>query len=81
MLFISILLRGGPAVAEDISTQHLIQRIESLRKRMIKTATVQGFTSHESLEISQELDRLLNMYENRNNRNVLSCDHKAVKTR
>jgi len=68
-------------VAEEISTQQLIQRIETLRKRMITTATVQGFTSHESLEISQELDRLLNLYENKNNRHVLSCEQHAVKTR
>lgn len=81
MLFISILLRGGPAVAENISTQQLIERIESLRKRMIQTATVQGFTSRESLEISQELDRLLNLYENKNNQRVLRCNHSSIKTR
>ncbi|WP_337193883.1 aspartyl-phosphate phosphatase Spo0E family protein [Pontibacillus yanchengensis] len=45
------------------TTQQLTERIELLRNRMIKVATVKGFTSDESLAISQELDYLLNMYE------------------
>lgn len=47
-----------------MTTQQLIKRIELLRKRMINVATVKGLTSPESLQISQELDHLLNKYEN-----------------
>ncbi|MYL34795.1 Spo0E family sporulation regulatory protein-aspartic acid phosphatase [Pontibacillus yanchengensis] len=63
-IYIQQVLRGGPAVAKCITTtQQLTERIELLRNRMIKVATVKGFTSDESLAISQELDYLLNMYE------------------
>ncbi|WP_377344741.1 Spo0E family sporulation regulatory protein-aspartic acid phosphatase [Pontibacillus salicampi] len=51
-------------MANTIMTSHqLAERIESLRNRMIKVATVKGFTSEESLAISRELDYLLNKYD------------------
>ncbi|MFC4387246.1 Spo0E family sporulation regulatory protein-aspartic acid phosphatase [Gracilibacillus marinus] len=41
----------------------LIDKIERLRKEMTDVALSKGMTSEESLNISQELDRLLNDYE------------------
>ncbi|WP_186577706.1 aspartyl-phosphate phosphatase Spo0E family protein [Aquibacillus kalidii] len=41
---------------------NLLERIEYLRKKMTDVALNKGFTSTESILISQELDRLLNQY-------------------
>ncbi|MFD1039031.1 Spo0E family sporulation regulatory protein-aspartic acid phosphatase [Virgibacillus byunsanensis] len=41
----------------------LLDRIEFLRNRMSKVASEKGLTSNESITISQELDRLLNLYD------------------
>ncbi|SEB10757.1 Spo0E like sporulation regulatory protein [Thalassobacillus cyri] len=41
----------------------LLVRIERLRKRMTRVALLEGFTSPESIRISQELDELLNTYD------------------
>ncbi|OZU90486.1 Spo0E family sporulation regulatory protein-aspartic acid phosphatase [Virgibacillus indicus] len=46
------------------ATVKLLQRIEFLRNKMTQVALKKGFTDSESVEISQELDRLLNLYEN-----------------
>ncbi|EQB36589.1 MULTISPECIES: aspartyl-phosphate phosphatase Spo0E family protein [Virgibacillus] len=44
-------------------TDHLLKRIEFLRNKMTEVALEKGFTNFESVAISQELDRLLNLYE------------------
>lgn len=41
----------------------LLDQIELLRNKMTSVALEKGFTSTESITISQELDRLLNIYE------------------
>ncbi|TFJ94486.1 aspartyl-phosphate phosphatase Spo0E family protein [Lentibacillus salicampi] len=41
----------------------LLKRIEYLRNKMTDVAMEKGFTSPESIAISQELDRLLNLYQ------------------
>ncbi|MBM7572202.1 aspartyl-phosphate phosphatase Spo0E family protein [Aquibacillus albus] len=41
----------------------LLQRIEFLRKQMTEVALAKGFTSTESIALSQELDKLLNHYQ------------------
>lgn len=41
----------------------LLERIEYLRNEMTEVALRKGFTSTESITISQELDKLLNIYE------------------
>ncbi|WP_181349015.1 aspartyl-phosphate phosphatase Spo0E family protein [Thalassobacillus sp. CUG 92003] len=41
----------------------LLIKIEHLRNRMTEVALIEGFTSPESLRISQELDDLLNRYD------------------
>ncbi|MFZ3579670.1 Spo0E family sporulation regulatory protein-aspartic acid phosphatase [Virgibacillus sp. DJP39] len=41
----------------------LLERIEFLRNEMTKVAFKKGFTSQESIIISQELDKLLNLYD------------------
>jgi stage 0 sporulation regulatory protein len=46
-------------------TDKLLKEIESLRNTMSTVALKQGITSLESIALSQELDRLLNMYEQR----------------
>ncbi|MBP2077934.1 aspartyl-phosphate phosphatase Spo0E family protein [Oceanobacillus polygoni] len=45
------------------STENILSRIEFLRKKMTDVALQKGFTDNESVYISQELDRLLNLYE------------------
>ncbi|WP_430786270.1 Spo0E family sporulation regulatory protein-aspartic acid phosphatase [Virgibacillus flavescens] len=42
---------------------NVLDRIEFLRKEMTKVAFEKGFTSKESIVISQELDKLLNLYD------------------
>ncbi|GGM20086.1 hypothetical protein GCM10011351_02410 [Paraliobacillus quinghaiensis] len=44
-------------------SQCLLIQIETLRKKMIEVTVEKGFTSQESIELSQQLDRLLNDYE------------------
>lgn len=46
------------------ATVKLLQRIEFLRNKMTEVALEKGFSHTESVAISQELDRLLNLYEN-----------------
>ncbi|HLR62290.1 MAG TPA: aspartyl-phosphate phosphatase Spo0E family protein [Lentibacillus sp.] len=41
----------------------LLKRIEYLRNKMADVAMEKGFTSPEAISISQELDKLLNLYE------------------
>lgn len=41
----------------------LLKRIEFLRQQMTEVATEKGFTHLESIELSQELDQLLNLYD------------------
>ncbi|MEC5426040.1 aspartyl-phosphate phosphatase Spo0E family protein [Virgibacillus sp. C22-A2] len=43
--------------------ENLLKRIEFLRNKMTVVALEKGFTNLESVAISQELDRLLNLYE------------------
>ena len=40
----------------------LLDKIENLRCNMIEVANEKGFSSNESIEISRELDNLLNQY-------------------
>lgn len=42
---------------------NLLDRIEFLRNKMTEVAFKKGFTSKESIIISQELDKLLNLYD------------------
>lgn len=46
-----------------LNVADLLNRIESLRRSMIEVAIDKGFSSSESIEISRELDSLLNQYE------------------
>ncbi|WP_026905952.1 aspartyl-phosphate phosphatase Spo0E family protein [Paucisalibacillus globulus] len=46
-------------------TDMLLKEIEKLRNTMSAVALKQGITSLESIALSQELDRLLNIYEQR----------------
>jgi len=43
--------------------EHILNRIEFLRKKMTDVAMEKGLTDHESIHISQELDLLLNLYD------------------
>lgn len=43
--------------------KNILLRIENLREEMATVALDKGFTNTESIHISQELDRLLNLYE------------------
>lgn len=46
------------------STENVLSQIEHLRKKMTEIAMNKGFTDIESITLSQELDRLLNVYDN-----------------
>ena len=46
-----------------LNAADLLSRIESLRRSMIEVANEKGFSSNESIEVSSELDNLLNQYE------------------
>ncbi len=46
-----------------LNATDLLFRIENLRRSMIEVAIEKGFSSKESIEISQELDGLLNKYD------------------
>ncbi|WP_068672539.1 aspartyl-phosphate phosphatase Spo0E family protein [Oceanobacillus sp. Castelsardo] len=48
------------------STENVLSQIEHLRKKMTKIAMNKGFTDIESISLSQELDHLLNVYDNLN---------------
>lgn len=48
---------------------NILIEIEYLRTKMAETALSKGFTSTESISLSQELDRLLNFYELSRRRN------------
>ncbi|MUK90243.1 Spo0E family sporulation regulatory protein-aspartic acid phosphatase [Ornithinibacillus sp. L9] len=43
-------------------TDKLLTQIETLRNQMTEVALSKGITSLESITLSQELDRLLNIY-------------------
>ncbi|MGM8214299.1 aspartyl-phosphate phosphatase Spo0E family protein [Bacillaceae bacterium W0354] len=42
----------------------LEKKIEKLRKQMVTIATEKGYTSQESIQLSQELDEVINEYLN-----------------
>jgi stage 0 sporulation regulatory protein len=42
---------------------YLKKQIEQLRKHMIQTGLQQGLTSPRAIKLSQELDKLLNFYD------------------
>ncbi|MFG6119185.1 Spo0E family sporulation regulatory protein-aspartic acid phosphatase [Thalassobacillus sp. B23F22_16] len=48
--------------------EQLLERIERLRNKMTRVALVKGFSSPESVRISQELDELLNIYDDYTNK-------------
>lgn len=41
-----------------------LKKIEDLRHQLVKSASVYGFTSVETIKVSQRLDSLLNTYSN-----------------
>lgn len=50
-------------------TDKLLEEIEKIRIQMSSIAMKQGITSLESIAMSQELDRLLNIYEKSKQKN------------
>lgn len=44
------------------SNEMILKQIEILRNQMTEVAFTKGFTSKESIEVSQKLDKLLNLY-------------------
>lgn len=58
-------IKGGTIYTNMcVTEQFLERRIEFLRNKMTNVALEKGFTSIESITISQELDSLLNLYDN-----------------
>lgn len=62
MLKLSKLSEGGTVYNNMCATDKLLERIEFLRHKMTDVAMKEGFTSVNSITISQELDRLLNLF-------------------
>ncbi|WP_067730080.1 aspartyl-phosphate phosphatase Spo0E family protein [Oceanobacillus damuensis] len=54
--------------------EDILNRIEFLRKKMTEVAMDKGFTNIESVHISQELDLLLNLYEDVKNNPQLATN-------
>lgn len=44
----------------------ILERIEQLREKMTKVVREQGLASNDALQISQEIDTLLNKYNRKN---------------
>ncbi|WP_332633676.1 aspartyl-phosphate phosphatase Spo0E family protein [Halalkalibacter flavus] len=49
-------------------SEGLLRTIEKKRNELIELALIKGLSSHAVLTVSQELDTLLNHYENANNK-------------
>jgi len=49
------------------TSEKLLEHIEVLRNKMMTVAIEKGFTSKESIKLSQELDRMLNRYNRKKN--------------
>lgn len=62
-------LGGGNLLIEMSKIDNLLERIEFLRNKMTEVAFKKGFTSKESIILSQELDKLLNRYDSVRNEN------------
>ncbi|WP_231514907.1 aspartyl-phosphate phosphatase Spo0E family protein [Oceanobacillus salinisoli] len=64
-------IKKGGFVSKTMSAaDNILTRIEYLRKKMSNIAISKGYTDLESVAISQELDRLLNLYENIKEKNI-----------
>jgi hypothetical protein len=66
MVFIVVLVKGGLVfVAADpaLNLKLLLEEIDRKREAMITTALATGFTSEETITCSQELDVLINLYQ------------------
>lgn len=50
-------------MASSYKAKELLERIEYLRKYLIEVASLSGYTSEESVQVSEELDKLLNRYQ------------------
>jgi len=51
----------------------LLHQIEQLREKMFQSASDHGFTDRETVKVSQQLDRLLNIYSERKDMRRPSC--------
>ena len=60
-------------------TDKLLKEIERLRNTMSSVALKQGITSLESIALSQELDRLLNIYEQLKKNENVTANREKVK--
>lgn len=56
-------VREEPTMTTNNHLTHLQQEIERLRTKMVDIATSFGYTSEQSIKVSQELDALLNEYQ------------------
>jgi len=54
------------------TSQYLRQQIECLRRELAQVVAKKGFNNQETLKVSHELDRLLNLHE-RVRRNRIQC--------
>ncbi|MCP8616022.1 Spo0E family sporulation regulatory protein-aspartic acid phosphatase [Salirhabdus salicampi] len=50
-------------MASSQSLESLLIEIELLRRQLMEVATKKGFSNDESVQMSQELDQLLNRYQ------------------
>lgn len=60
---------------KEQTEQSAIQEIEFLRQQLVKTVPTKGYTSKETIQLSQELDKALNQYNQiqLDNRQHTSC--------
>lgn len=58
-----VIIKIDNVIMGDIGLIHLEKIIEILRTEMMKTANEKGFSSFETLEISQKLDEYICVYQ------------------
>lgn len=54
------------------TNKELMQQIETKRAELIVVATKEGFSAHRAVELSQQLDVLINEFNRRTSKNVTS---------
>lgn len=53
-----------------VKADSLLEEIESLRKQLIKLVREKGYTDESTVKTSQQLDHVLNQYENVQNKDI-----------
>lgn len=67
MRYVILIVKG---FINMVKTDSLLEEIESLRKQLIKLVQEKGYTDESTVKTSQQLDVVLNQYENLQNKDI-----------